>query len=110
MQNAKYERALILYLALKRLYPGEAEYPLARAYIYIQMGEYQAAKEEALLAESLAKSAAKRYFGRLLTSKALWHLGEEALSQQLLIDFLEEQRRTQVQPLSPALASAGARL
>ncbi len=110
LQNAKYEKALILYLTLKRLYPEEAQYPLARAYIYIQMGEYQAAKEEALVAERLSKTPSKLYFSRLLRSKSLWHLGEEKESQKLLIDFLAEQRRSSIKPLKAETSLVGGRL
>jgi tetratricopeptide (TPR) repeat protein len=94
LQHAKYDKALVIYQVLQSLYPQSADYPLALAYLYIQLQDYLKADEQAQLAIAIGLPFFKLYFCRLLRSKALWNLGHEALSQQLLLEFLEMKKQT----------------
>jgi tetratricopeptide (TPR) repeat protein len=93
LQHDRYEPALTLYQSLQALYPDVSKYFLAEAFIQLQLHHFEAATVQAEKAEALSQNFRNQYFARLLKSKALWRLGEEEKAQQVLVEFLQVQRR-----------------
>jgi len=100
LQNGKYERALIVFLTLKRLLGDKPKILLARAYAYLQLNAYEAVYEEAQLADQLTSDLALKNLARILQSKALWHMGKPEQAWQILMNFLEHKQRTHSEPLA----------
>lgn len=94
LQNAKYERALVVLLVLKRLYPQDPLIPLSRAYAYLKLKAHKAAYEEAEIAERLYPKGPRQIFASLMKSKALWDLGQQEEARKILMSFVGDRKKT----------------
>lgn len=100
LQHARYDHAYTLYETLKSLHPQESKYHLAEAYLHLNNNRLKEALAASQSAEKLAKSFNMRYFGCLISSKALWKLGHQEEAQQNLVNFLKIHRDTDPKAVS----------
>ncbi len=86
--NGKTRKALILFRALRELFPGEPLFAGSLGYACLALGDYQGAlaASEAFLERETDPAA--RTAGCLLRGKALWGLGNAAGAREALNDGL----------------------
>tara|TARA_B100000989_G_scaffold275975_1_gene235917 strand:+ start:1093 stop:1470 length:378 start_codon:yes stop_codon:yes gene_type:complete len=95
LRHAKYEKALVLLLILKRIFPEDAHILLSRAYAYISMNVYKGALEEADEALNLTKNPAYVAYAHLVKARAFWHMEKPNEAREEFRHFLRYKQHIQ---------------
>lgn len=95
LRYRKFEKALVVLLILKRLYPGDPHILLSRAYAYLSMRVFQAALQEA--EETLVCATREDHiaYAHFVKAHALFGLGREREGREVFNYFLNYQRSVQ---------------
>ena len=77
MQHAKYEKALVYLMVLKKLFPNDLQVVLSRAFSYLGLKSYEAALNEAEEGLKMAESEDDKEMANRLKMKAMWGMKDE---------------------------------
>lgn len=106
LQYRKFEKALVVLLVLKRIFPGDPHILLSRAYAYLSMRVFQAALQES--EETLACATREDHiaYAHFVKAHALFGLGREREAREIFNYFLNYQQN--IKALEPGALKASA--
>jgi tetratricopeptide (TPR) repeat protein len=89
LQNQKFDKAVVLFEALRELLPGDRLVAKSLCYAYLMTEQYTAALKIAEWVDSGQSPAEDGHIGLVLKSKSLWGVGRTDEARQLLNRFIK---------------------